>query len=141
MFLTASRFVLVSFLLVLAACGAQPAPAIQPGPPIPGLNLSGKWYSQEFGDVQLVHSGKRVTGTYADPRGPDHNGTIRAELEGDLLRVEWIKPGNPVAAVMSSRGKAWLRVKAGGNVMEGRWGFADDNANGGAWVLEKSQYK
>ena len=127
-------------ILGLSACGAPPKPAIEPGPSIPGLNLSGKWYSQEFGDMQIVQTGKNVSGKYEDPRGPDHTGTIRGSFVGDLLRIEWIKGGNPLAAILPVRGKAWLRIKNRGNKLEGRWGYDADDTGGGVWTAEKSQY-
>lgn len=127
--------------LFVGCGGTQERPEVKPGPPIPGLKLSGKWYSQEFGDMQLVHTGKTVTGTYEDPRGPDHNGTVRGEIIGDLVRMEWIKPGNPVAAIMPVRGKGWLRIKKGGGIMEGRWGYDNSDSDGGVWTAEKSIYQ
>ncbi len=131
---------LVASGLALPACGPPPPPEVKPGPAVSGLNLSGKWYTQEFGDLQLVQTGKNVRGSYADPRGPDHNGTVKGYIEGDLLRLEWIKPGNPAAAILSVRGRAWLRIKERGKRMEGRWGYDDSDTNGGPWNAEKSQY-
>ncbi len=124
----------------LFACGGPPQPKIVPGPGIPGLNLSGKWYSQHFGDMTLAQTGKTVTGKYEDPRGPDHNGTVKGAIEGDLLRLEWIKPGNPLAAILPVRGRAWLRITKKGTYLEGRWGYDVDDTTGGVWVAEKSQY-
>ncbi len=142
-------FVAFAFLatagLALAGTGCSSAPAkpeVKPGPAIPDLNLSGKWYSREFGDMELVQQGKNlVTGRYEDPRGPDHNGTLRGTIEGDILWIEWIKPGNAVAAIFPARGRGWLRISRDQKVMEGRWGFDDDNANGGGWKAEKSSFQ
>lgn len=130
----------VAAALALPACGGPPKPVVEPGASIPGLNLSGKWYSREFGDMKIVHTGKSVTGSYADPRGPDHNGTIKGTIVGDLLRVDWIKPGNPVAAIFPMRGKAWFRIKNRGNQLDGRWGYDQDDTEGGKWSAEKSQF-
>ncbi len=131
-------FVVACF--ALSACGGPPPPSVTAGPSIPGLKLSGKWYSQEFGDMKIVHTGKNVSGSYEDPRGPDHNGTIKGVVEGDLLRIEWIKRGAPLAAILSVRGKAWLRIKNNGHLLEGRWGYDNDDNGGGRWTAEKSQY-
>ena len=118
------------------------ATALKAGPAIPGLKLSGNWYSQEFGDMKIVHTGKAVSGSYEDPRGPDHNGTFRGQIIGDLVRLEWIKPGNPTAAIMPVRGRAWLRasVKDGVTYLSGMWGYEDNDHNGGPWNAEKSAY-
>ncbi len=134
-----SRLLILIFLLT--ACGGGPQyPEQEPGPPIPGLKLSGSWYSEQFGNTELIQSGNKVRGHYEDDRGPDHNGTIRGVLQGDLLRLDWIKPGNPIAAIQGMRGKAWLRVGPKGKFLKGRWGYDLDQNDGGIWVMEKSQF-
>ena len=130
----------IGLALGVAACGAQNQNAVKPGPAIPGLKLSGKWYSQEFGDMILIHAGNTVSGTYEDPRGPDHNGRFRGRIKGDILRLDWVKPGNMDAAIMPRRGKGWLRIGRTGRNMIGRWGFDESNTDGGAWTAEKSAY-
>ncbi len=127
--------------LLAPGCSAAPdKPDIVPGPTIPSLNLSGKWYSREFGDMQLVQQGKAVTGSYEDPRGPDHNGTVRGTIEGDLLRIEWIKAGNAAAAIMPARGRGYLRISRDATKLDGKWGFDDDDSGGGPWRAEKSSF-
>ena len=54
-------------------CGPKKV-AIKPGPALIGVNLSGRWFSPDFGEMKLVHAGQKVTGNYLDPRGPEHNG-------------------------------------------------------------------
>jgi len=122
--------------LPLLACGGS-SKSIQAGEAIPGLKLSGKWFSPEFGDLDIVHAGQNVQGTYADRRGPDHNGRFRGHLKGDLVRLEWIKPGNAAAAIMPRRGRAWLRVSRDGLRLTGRWGFEQSDTDGGPWTAEK----
>lgn len=127
--------------LLLTACGAAPTgPVMKPGRPLPGLNLTGKWYSQAFGDIKLVHDKNRITGTYQDPRGPDHNGRIVARINNDVLELDWIKPGNPVAAIMPMRGKAKLRITQRGCRLEGLWGYNKVWHDGGEWTATKSQF-
>ena len=121
-------------------CGGSGQKAIKEGPPIPGLNLSGKWYSAEFGDLTIVHDRNTVSGTYEDRRGPDHNGGFRGRMKGDILRLDWVKPGNMDAAVMPRKGKAWLRIGRKGRTLNGRWGFDDSDTDGGRWTAEKSAY-
>lgn len=140
-----AALVLVFAALVIApliGCGGAPEMTqVTPGKPVPGLNLSGKWYSTEFGDMRLVQDDRRVTGTYKDPRGPDHNGRFEGRVEGDVLWIEWIKPGNQVAAVFPMRGRAWMRILDGGKKLEGEWGYDDNHSNGGPWLAEKSQFQ
>ena len=141
--MTTLRLALAALVLTVTAlvgCGGPVQSAVAPGPAIPGLNLSAKWYSQPFGDLQLVQTGANVRGTYEDPRGPDHNGTLRGTIEGDLLHLEWIKPGNPAAALFPQRGKAWLRISRDGRKLAGKWGF-ETAEDGGEWTAERSSYK
>ena len=119
-------------------CGGSAKQVVKPGPSIPGVNLSGRWYSTEFGDMKVVQSGVQFSGQYFDRRGPDHNGRFRGQIVGDLIRLEWIKPGNALAAVMPRRGRAWLRIKERGQVLSGRWGYDQSNDDGGIWTAEKS---
>jgi hypothetical protein len=125
----------------LTGCGAAPeGPSMQPGKPITGLNLSGKWYSREFGDMQIQQDKNQITGKYEDPRGPDHNGRLRGRINNDVLEIEWIKPGNPAAAVMPMRGQAKLRILDRGCKVDGLWGYDEDWYGGGAWRADKSQF-
>lgn len=122
-------------------CGAATTgPTMNPGRPLPGLNLTGKWYSSEFGDMEITQNKNQVTGRYADPRGPDHNGRIHGRINNDLLEIEWVKAGNPVAAVMPMRGHARLRILDNGCKIDGLWGYNKDWHGGGNWRAEKSQF-
>jgi hypothetical protein len=126
----------------LTACGgAQGKPDVKPGPPIAGLNMSGLWYSPQFGDMELAQNGPKVTGTYKHPRGPEHDGTVRGEIVGDLLRIEWIQPGDASAGVFPLRGKAYFRIIENGRKLDGRWGYDDDDYFGGPWTAQKSAYE
>jgi len=130
------------FTAPLAGCGGAPTMTqVTPGPHIPGLKLSGKWYSAEWGDMRLVQDDKRITGTYEDPRGPDHNGRFEGRVEGDVLWLDWIKPGNAVAAVFPMRGSGWARISRDGQLLEGEWGYDENHSNGGLWKAEKSQFQ
>ena len=124
--------------VVPLGCGGAQHGLVKPGPAVPGLNLSGRWYSPEFGEMKIVHAANNVSGEYADRRGPDHNGRFRGQLIGDLVRLEWIKPGNAIAAIMPRRGRAWLRVNRQGNRLSGKWGFDASESDGGLWNAERS---
>ena len=130
----------LGFGLLVFGCGAPQKQAVQAGPPIPGVSLSGTWYSTEFGDIKLVQSGLQITGTYEDRRGPDHNGNFRGTIQGDLLRLVWVKPGNVMAAIEPRRGRAWLRIARDGKNLSGRWGFDESEDDGGVWNAEKYKY-
>ena len=135
------RVVLFLCLSLLGlGCGGPQKAQIKPGPAISGLNLTGTWDSTPFGVMELKQDGVSVTGRYTDPRGPDHDGTIRGKVQGDLLRVQWIKHGNDLAAVQSVMGRAWLRIKARGKKLEGRFGYDESDDDAGQWSAEKSDY-
>ncbi len=137
------QFRILSFLLgALFAFGCGPPPIVgpQPGAAIQGLNLSGKWYSDQFQDMKIAQTANKVSGSYAG-KGPEHKGTFRGSIQGDLIRIDWMQPGSPVSAVMPLRGKAWLRILKNGTFLDGRWGYDGSAENGGRWAAEKSQYQ
>ena len=68
-------------------------------------------------------------------------GRFQGAIQGDLLTLEWVKPGNPVAAIMPVRGKGYLRIIQSGKRLEGRWGYDDSIDDGGKWTAEKSQFQ
>ena len=130
----------VFFGCLTLGCGGAQKAVVEPGPGIAGLNLTGTWDSSPFGVMEIKQDGRSVTGRYTDPRGPDHDGTIRGGIEGDLLRIQWIKHGNDLAAVQSVQGRAWLRIKAAGKILEGRFGYDESDDDAGRWTAEKSEY-
>jgi len=132
---------LVTLTCSLFACGGAQVEdaAWAPGPAISGLNMNGRWYSRDFGDMELLQDGIKVSGKYEHPRGPEHNGTVRGELVGDLLKVEWIQPGDASAAVFPIKGRAIFRVARDGMSLDGVWGYDDDYRQGGVWQAQKSK--
>ncbi len=133
-------FVFVLLASAFPGCGAAPVQTGEwsPHAQIKGLNLSGRWYSQDFGDMEMTQTDKKVAGKYDHPRGPEHNGTIRGEITGDILHFEWIQPGDTTAAVFPIKGHGVFRISADGKQLEGRWGYDDDDVGGGAWRADKS---
>ncbi|MGK0360538.1 MAG: hypothetical protein ACI9U2_002851 [Bradymonadia bacterium] len=136
------RYIMLAIgALLTTACGGQALSTVPlPGPALQGANLNGAWYSEEFGTMKVVQDGQNIRGSYEDPRGPDHNGTFKGVLQGDLIKLEWIKRGNPIAAIPSSRGRGWLRVRLRGERLEGKWGYDESRDDGGNWTAEKSKY-
>lgn len=64
-----------------------------------------------------------VRGSYEGLRRNGDNGTIQGKIDGDILWVDWIQPGNLEAAVLPKKGKGWLRISEGGSRLEGEWGY------------------
>ena len=129
---------MVLALFLSASCGSPPVKKDKPGPPIPGLNLSGDWYSPEFGTMTIKQDGLAVSGEYQDRFSKDRNGHFRGIIKGDIVRLTWIQPGNPIAAIMPKKGLAWLRVKNSGMLLEGEFGYDDQQDDGGTWTATKS---
>ena len=119
-------------------CGSPPVQKDLAGPPIPGLNLSGDWFSPEFGTMSIKQDGIAVSGNYEDRYSRDRNGHFRGVIKGDILRLTWIQPGNPKAAIMPKKGLAWLRVGSNGTRLQGEWGYDQSKDDGGAWTATKA---
>jgi len=128
----------VLMLFCVWACASQPVQKDKPGAPIPGLNLSGDWFSPEFGTMNVKQDGIAISGEYEDRFSRDRNGHFRGIIKGDVLRLTWIQPGNPKAAIMPRKGMAWLRVKRGGLALEGEFGYDKSHDDGGTWTATKS---
>ncbi len=134
---------LITLLLaaVLSGCGGAPVATAgyEPHAAIKGLDLTGRWYSQDFGDLDLVQSGPKLTGKYEHPRGPEHNGTLTGEIEGDVLHLRWVQPGDMAAAIRTVTGRAVFRIRADGLKLKGVWGYNELESGGGEWNADKSQ--
>jgi len=127
--------------LALAGCAKeQPPPTLKPGPPIPGLNLSGGFDCVHFGFLRLRQTGNAVQGTYEGVRNDGDGGTLRGAVEGDILWVDWVQPGNFEAAQLPKKGKAWLRISDRGNLLKGRWGYEESREDGGVWEATRSEF-
>ena len=133
-----SLFVGLYISALLLGCGSKPVQKDLPGPPIPGLNLSGDWYSPEFGTMSVKQDGIAVSGNYEDQFSRDRNGHFRGIIKGDILRLTWIQPGNPSAAIMPKKGLAWLRISRNGARLNGEWGYDQSKDDGGLWTATKS---
>jgi hypothetical protein len=89
--------------------------------------------------MELLQEGTKISGKYEHPRGPEHNGTVRGDILGDLLKIEWIQPGDASAAVFPIKGRAVFRVARDGMSLDGVWGYDDDYRQGGVWQAQKSK--
>ena len=131
-------FITLCASTLLVGCGSKPVQKDLPGAPIPGLNLSGDWYSPEFGTMTVKQDGIAVSGHYEDQFSRDRNGHFRGIIKGDILRLTWIQPGNPKAAIMPKKGLAWLRISRNANRLAGEWGYDQSKDDGGPWTATKS---
>ena len=121
-------------------CSAPPKPKLMPGPPIPGLNLTGGYDCIQFGFMKLKQSNNVVRGTYEGIRNTGDNGTLVGRIEGDLIWIDWVQPGNMDNAILPKKGKGWLRISARGKNLQGRWGNDESRDDGGTWTAERSEF-
>ena len=108
-------------LFALAACMSGP----RSHPLAAGVTFDGRWDSN-FHEMRLHQRGRHVSGTvgYKD-------GAISGELDGDVLHFIWNQKEN------RQHGKGWLQISSDGQKLEGRWGYADSDEDGGRWWAER----
>ncbi|MFZ4634260.1 MAG: hypothetical protein ACOYNO_08660 [Saprospiraceae bacterium] len=100
------------------------------------LSLSGTWASPEWGNMQLVQNGARITGTY------DHDqGQIAGIIEKDRILFQWwerVEPGQPYgAAEKNQRGDGYFLISADNKKMQGKWRYDGDAEWDKAWNAAK----
>ncbi len=121
--------------LVLGAFACGPKTAIPDPQPLPaGQSWAGVWYSPQFEHMYLRQQGDAVNGIYAYKFG----GTLEGEANGNVMKFQWLEPGDKSEARREVKGKGWLQlVKEGEKVkLKGEWGYNDAYSGGGIWEAE-----
>jgi hypothetical protein len=90
-----------------------------------GVTFDGRWDSN-FHEMQLHQQGRKVWGTIAYK-----DGSLSGEVDGDILRFTWSQKEN------RQHGRGYLKMEPNGQRMEGRWGYDDDDEDGGRWWAER----
>lgn len=137
------RCLSISALMIFMSsisCSSPPKNLIKPGPAIPGMNLSGGYDCMQFGYMQLRQSGNSVRGTYEGLRNNGDNGTLTGKIEGDVVWIDWVQPGNIEEAILPKRGKGWWRISERGARLEGQWGYEESKDDGGQWIADRSEF-
>jgi hypothetical protein len=122
--------VLVVFLTACAAKQVMPEAQSMPA----GKDFSGVWYSPQFEHMHLQQKGDTVAGIYTYKNG----GRIVGEIEGNLLRFEWVEPGDKQKAQRTMRGHGYLQLSTEGDevLLDGQWGYEENVTGGGPWRAE-----
>ena len=124
----------------LASCSAPPKNLVKPGPPIRGLSLNGGYDCIHFGYMKLRQSGNTVRGTFEGVRRNGDNGTLVGKIEGDIVWLDWVQPGNIEQALLPTKGKGYWRISQRGARLEGKWGYDESRDDGGLWVADRSEF-
>lgn len=132
-----TRSVVISLMLVVLGMlsGCATTKGVPPVSPMPkGASFSGLWYSEQFEHMYLEQSGDQVEGVYAYGGA----GTVRGEVEGNLLLFEWEEPGDRAHARRTMRGKGYLQVIEEGSKLQlrGEWGYNEERSGAGPWTAE-----
>jgi hypothetical protein len=111
-------------MLTLVSCGGFQRP--KPGPLPPNISFEGKWDST-WGRMELRQDGKHVHGTFTGYR----EGGVSGDLDGDVYKFVWDQ------RVPRSHGHGYLQISPDGQHLEGRWGYAADDVEGGRWAADR----
>lgn len=134
--------VAVVLALVWTGCGSS-VPEIKAGNMPEGGNYTGVYFSQQYGEMNLIQNGANVVGEYSSEM---RSGKIQGEVQGDLLRFEWIEAKAMVSnRAQSTKGKGYFRYLVdssnGQHVLKGEWGLGDQEMGGGPWNAYKQKGK
>ena len=110
-------------LLLIAAC-ANPRPRARALPA--GVGFAGTWDST-WGKMVLAQAGKKVHGTFTGYR----EGSLTGAHEGDVFKFIWDQ------RVPRQHGHGFMQLSPDGLHLEGRWGYMDDDVDGGRWAADR----
>lgn len=134
----ALRWVSCGFLVLaaLVACGGgQTNVKVSPMPD--GADYTGVYFSQQYGEMHVIQNGNAVHGEY---KKDEREGTFEGEVEGNVLRFEWIEMKAMVSnRPTETRGHGYFQyfIVDGDHHIKGRWGLGDDDSSGGDWTAYK----
>jgi hypothetical protein len=110
-------------LLLVAGCGeARPRPRAL----APGVSFAGNWDST-WGRMVLSQDGKHVHGTFTGYR----EGGLTGHLDGDVYSFIWDQ------RVPRQHGHGFMQLSPDGLHLEGRWGYMEDDHQGGRWAGDR----
>lgn len=141
-------FVSAPLVLGAVACGPNrdevKTANVKPGEMPVGGEWRGVYYSTLYGELHLETDGKHANGAWRTTAG-DSYGELHGEIEGDLLKFEWVERKiGMVGADATRRGRGYFRYmpKKEGESQEivGEWGLGESDA-GNEWKAVKQVRK
>ena len=96
-------------------------------PLAPGILWAGKW-DTNFQEMTLHQQGNRVWGVVNY-----HEGSLDGTADGDVLRFKWSQREN------HQHGRGYFRMSPDGQHLEGRFGYEDNDDNGGRWWADRAE--
>jgi|GEM_PF-924702 len=106
--------------ITITGCSRHGKPSVKSLPG--GVYFSGSWNSN-WGRIELSQEGRNVFGRYEGFR----NGSITGTVEGNVLSYRWTQNEN------EQHGMGWMVMNNAGDELDGRWGYDDDDHQGGYW--------
>jgi hypothetical protein len=115
---------------------------VKPGSMPPGGDWPGVYFSQLYGYLHILAEGNAANGAWRTTQG-DAYGELHGEIDGDLLRYEWVERRiGAVGADANRKGKGYFRytIPREGEAHEivGEWGLGDSDA-GNQWRAVKQK--
>jgi hypothetical protein len=127
----------VGFLAGVLGFGAMSCAS---GPDLPkkempaGATFSGRWISNEYGDMRMTQSADgSLHGTFDYKSG----GTVDGVVTGGVCVFDWVQPGDFQVGRREVRGKGYFIMSDDGQEFEGEWGMSDNYTGGGKWTGRK----
>ncbi|MDQ5908417.1 MAG: hypothetical protein QG599_508 [Pseudomonadota bacterium] len=101
---------------------AAVAPAPEPAKPAaaPAVDLSGKWSSNDYDDIVIEQTGKKITGTYQykDDDDVTQEGKFEGVIEGNTIKAKWFERPK-VGKGEESRGDLEWKITDDGKMLAG----------------------
>lgn len=106
------------------------APLTEPINPFAKINVNGDWYT-DFGKLNLIQDGNRVTGTYKF-----RNGTLTGTIVGNTITGTWTEVADSGTS-KEPKGSFRFVFSPDGKSFKGSWGYGAKFYDGGQWNGEK----
>ncbi len=112
--------------LLLANCSSFPRPKVHSLSA--EVSFAGPWDST-WGRMDLMQDGTHVHGTFTGYR----EGSVSGKLDGDVFRFIWDQ------RTPRQHGHGFMQITPDGQHLEGRWGYMEDDIDGGRWAADKAE--